>query len=90
MKLEGAKDLEEINKVLNQPGVQWMQRASCLKHPDKPGGCIIPCNNDIDSKQNISNFFIYKVCFSGAMFKYGSHQFLLGIRDKQVGEAPKM
>ena len=48
--LEKTKDVAEINKILKSPNVRFQQRARCLRHPMKTGGCELPCNIDMDSK----------------------------------------
>lgn len=49
-RLAGVIGVDEINKVLDSPDVQWMDRARCLKHPFKSGGCQICSDADLDAR----------------------------------------
>ena len=47
--LAKAKSSDEIIEILDHPSVQFLDRAQCLRHPLKPGGCLLPINMDLVS-----------------------------------------
>lgn len=42
-----ARDCAEIHQVLDGGSVVWQEKALCLRHPMKPGGCDLPVGSDL-------------------------------------------